>query len=64
MAFVQLKDGQTCREDEIIEFCRGRLANFKIPRHVRFVTEFPLTASGKVQKHKLRDEAMQSLSAG
>ncbi len=63
MAFVQLKEGQACREEEIIEFCRGRLAKFKIPRHVRFVTEFPLTASGKVQKHKLREEASRSLSS-
>ncbi len=42
--------------DELREFLRGRLARFKIPRHFRFVAEFPLTASGKVQKFKLREE--------
>ena len=62
MAFVQLKHGQTCGEEEMIEFCRGRLAKFKIPRYVRFVAEFPQTASGKVQKHKLREEALRSVS--
>ena len=57
MAFVQLRDGHSCDEREIIEFCSGRLSSFKIPRAVRFVREFPQTASGKIQKYKLRQEA-------
>ena len=57
MAVVQLKDGYTCDEREIIEFCRGKVSSFKIPRAVRFVMEFPQTASGKIQKYKLRQEA-------
>jgi fatty-acyl-CoA synthase len=61
MAVVQLKDGHSCREQEIIDFCRGKLSSFKIPRHVRFVKEFPQTASGKVQKYKLREDARKAL---
>ena len=41
----------------MIEHCRGRVASFKIPRHVVFVDEFPMTSSGKIQKVKLRERA-------
>ncbi|MBO0797956.1 MAG: AMP-binding protein [Blastocatellia bacterium] len=54
-ASVRLKPGMTATEDELRDFCQGELANFKIPRYLRFVDEFPLTASGKVQKFKLRE---------
>jgi len=57
IAVVQLKDGHTCDEREIIEFCSGKVSSFKIPRAVRFVSEFPQTASGKIQKYRLRQEA-------
>jgi len=53
-AAVRLKGG-SAREDELVEFLRGRLARFKVPRYFRFVDEFPLTASGKVQKFRLRE---------
>ena len=46
---------------DLIEFCRGKLASFKIPRHVLFVKEFPMTSSGKVQKFRLREVAMGEL---
>ena len=48
--------------EEVRAFCRGRIAHFKVPRYVRFVSEFPMTASGKVQKFKLR-EAHQKILA-
>jgi fatty-acyl-CoA synthase len=41
----------------VIEHCRGRLASFKIPRHVAFVDEFPMTSTGKIQKVRLRERA-------
>jgi fatty-acyl-CoA synthase len=57
VAFVQLAPGRTLTEREVIEHCRGRVASFKIPRHVMFVDEFPMTSSGKIQKVKLRERA-------
>jgi fatty-acyl-CoA synthase len=56
-AFVVLRDGQTATGDEIIAFARERLAHFKAPRGVTFVTELPKTATGKIQKYVLRDGA-------
>jgi len=57
VAFLQLTPGCTLTEREVIEHCRGRVATFKIPRHVAFVDEFPMTSSGKIQKVKLRERA-------
>jgi fatty-acyl-CoA synthase len=57
VAFVQLAPGCTLAERDVIEHCRGRVASFKIPRHVVFVDEFPMTSSGKIQKIKLRERA-------
>jgi acyl-CoA synthetase (AMP-forming)/AMP-acid ligase II len=54
VAFVELKPGACATEAEIIEFCRGRIAGFKVPRHVRFVTDWPMSST-KVQKFRLRD---------
>jgi fatty-acyl-CoA synthase len=54
-ASVRLKPGMTATADELMEFCKGKIAKFKIPRYLRFVAEFPMTASGKIQKFKLRD---------
>ncbi len=58
-AWVVLKPGQTLSEDELREFCRGRIAHYKIPRHVRFVEGFPMTVTGKIQKFRIR-EAMKA----
>ena len=57
-AFVELKKGEKCTEDEIIQFCKGKIASFKIPKYVRFVESWPMSAT-KVQKHKLRDQLEQ-----
>jgi fatty-acyl-CoA synthase len=54
IAWVRLKPGEVASENEIHEFCRGKVAHFKIPQHIRLVNEFPLTASGKVQKSRIR----------
>ena len=61
MAFIELKEGEAATEQEIVDYCRGKIANFKIPRHVRFVREFPTTASGKIQKFKLRELGVAQL---
>lgn len=54
-AAVQLKHGASCSAEEIIEFCKGKMASFKIPKQVKIVDEFPMTESGKVQKFKLQE---------
>lgn len=59
MAYVVLKKGTSASEDEIINFCRDRAANIKVPRYVKFTQEFPMTASGKIQKFKLIEMAIK-----
>ena len=61
MAWIVLRSGAECSEDEIREFCRGKIAHFKIPRYVKFVDSFPMTITGKVQKFKMRETAVQEL---
>jgi fatty-acyl-CoA synthase len=60
-AFVQLREGAVCSEAELVEFARARLARFKVPRHVRWVKEFPLSSSGKIQKFVLRRQLVDEL---
>lgn len=55
VAFIRKKEGVECTEEEIIEFCKGKIARFKIPSQVIFVHNYPMTASGKIQKYKLRE---------
>ena len=55
-ASIRTKPNAAVAADDLITFCEARLAKFKVPRHIRFVTEFPLTASGKIQKFKLREQ--------
>lgn len=61
VAFVQPAAGQVLEAAALIDSCRGKLASFKLPRHVVFVEDFPMTASGKIRKTELRDEARQRL---
>jgi fatty-acyl-CoA synthase len=60
-AWIVLKTGQTASADEIAAFCQGQIAHFKVPRHIRFVPEFPLTATGKAQKFVMREAMMREL---
>jgi len=60
---VRCEPGQTLAQADLLEYCRGRIASFKVPRHVFLVDEFPMTSSGKIQKVKLREEARRRLSA-
>ncbi len=58
-AFVKLKKDCQLTEEEILDFCRGKIARFKIPKYIFFVNEFPMTASGKIQKYKLSQLALE-----
>ncbi|MEK4175062.1 AMP-binding protein [Aeribacillus sp. FSL K6-1305] len=62
MAWIILKSGQTATAEEVQEFCRGKISRHKIPRYIEFTDSYPMTASGKIQKFKLREQAKQILS--
>ena len=62
MAWIRLKEGETATDDEIREFCMGKISRHKIPRYITFCEGFPMTASGKVQKFKLREQSKELLS--
>jgi len=61
MAWVQLREGVTFDEEGIRNYCRGAIAHYKVPRYVRFTKEFPLTVTGKIQKFRLREMAVEEL---
>lgn len=61
MAAIKLRQGETCSDEEIRAYCSGQIAHYKVPRYVKFVSEFPMTASGKIQKFKLREQAINEL---
>jgi len=54
MAIVELQPGLSATEQELIDFCAKRMANFRVPRHVRFIKEWPLTGSGKIERHVVK----------
>lgn len=60
-AWIVLREGTTLDEDQARDHCRGRIAHFKIPRHVLFVNDFPMTVTGKVQKFAMREQTVQML---
>ncbi len=62
VAFIQLKQGKSVTEDELRKFCKERISYFKIPAHFFFIAEYPTTASGKVQKYKLRKMAIDAIN--
>ena len=62
-AFIVLKPGQSVSEEEINAFCRGQISHHKVPRHIRFVSEFPLTATGKPQKFVMRERMIDEMGA-
>ena len=64
VAFVEPKPGAEIEADDILAYCRGKVASFKIPRHAVFLDEFPMTASGKIRKVELRDEARRLFAPG
>jgi len=60
-AWVIVRPGQSLDEDAVRAFCKGQIAHYKVPRYIRFVTEFPMTVTGKIQKFKIRDAMKQQL---
>ncbi len=61
LAEIILNEGETATEEEVKEFCRARVAKEKVPEYVRFVTGFPMNEAGKIQKYKMREEAVELL---
>jgi fatty-acyl-CoA synthase len=61
MAWIVLRPEATLGEDAVKEFCRGKIAHFKVPRYIKFVDVFPMTVTGKVQKYKMRETAIDEL---
>jgi fatty-acyl-CoA synthase len=60
-AYVQLKADQKVTAEEIVAYCKGRVSGFKVPRHVCFVEEFPMTGSGKIKKYEMKKSALAEL---
>ena len=61
-AFVILKKGQQASEEEIIEFCKDKMSDLRLPKYLFFTEELPLTPQGKVQKFILREQAIKELN--
>ena len=61
MAWIKLRPGVEMSEEEVKEFCRGRIAHYKVPRYVKFVDGFPMTVTGKIQKFVMREESVREL---
>jgi fatty-acyl-CoA synthase len=60
-AWIVARRGHAITEDEVRDFCRGQIAHYKVPRHVRIVEQFPLTATGKAQKFEMRKAMIAAL---
>jgi fatty-acyl-CoA synthase len=63
-AWIRLRDGQQATEEDVREYCRGQIASCKIPRYIRFTTEFPTTVTGKMQKFRMREISIEELGLG
>ncbi len=61
-AWVKLREGQVITADEVRAFCKGQIAHYKVPRHIRFVDEFPMTITGKIQKYIMRQQTIEALA--
>ena len=60
-AFIKKRQATDINEEDVIDFCRGKISRHKIPKYIFFVDDFPMTASGKIQKYKLRELSLQLL---
>ena len=61
MTWIQLHSGETMTEDEVREYCKEKIAHFKIPKYIWFVEEFPMTVTGKLQKYRMREIALEKM---
>ena len=64
MAWIQKREGSGLTEGAVVDYCKGQIAHFKVPRYVRFTDEFPMTVTGKIQKYRLREMAIEELDLG
>jgi fatty-acyl-CoA synthase len=60
-AWIKVHDGRTLTEQDVRDYCDGRISHQKVPRYIRFVDEFPMTVTGKVQKFQMRDTMIEAL---
>jgi len=60
-AFIILHEGVSISEEDVKDYCRGKISRFKIPKYIFFMKEYPMTASGKIQKYKLRELSSEML---
>src|SRR6185369_16946738 len=60
LAWIKLKTDAQLGEDEVREFCKGKIAHFKVPQYVRFVDTFPMTVTGKIQKFRIREQEIEA----
>jgi fatty-acyl-CoA synthase len=61
MAWIRLKEGAQVTPEQLVAYCKGRIATYKIPRYWNFVDGFPMTVTGKIQKFRMRELAVQQL---
>ena len=61
-AFIELRRDAELDRDAVTAFCKGRLADYKVPRHIEFVSDWPMTATGKIQRFMLRERATEESS--
>ena len=61
MAWIKLKEGEEATQEEIINFCKGKIAHFKIPRYIKFVEYFPMTVTGKIRKVEMREISVREM---
>jgi fatty-acyl-CoA synthase len=61
MAWIKVREGAVLTEDSLKEFCKGKIAHYKVPRYMKFTDEFPMTVTGKIQKFKMREQAIEEL---
>ena len=60
-AWIRLRDGAVATIEEVRTFCDGQIAHYKIPRHIKFVADFPMTVTGKIQKFAMREQMIREL---
>jgi len=63
-AWIQVRSGKTLSEEDVKTYCQGQIAHYKVPRYIRFVDDFPMTVTGKVQKFVMRERMAEELRAG
>ncbi|SDR47654.1 fatty-acyl-CoA synthase [Rhizobiales bacterium GAS113] len=61
-AWIRLRKGVSLSDAEVVAFCKGSIAHYKVPRHIRFVDEFPMTITGKIQKYVMREKMIEELN--